>query len=142
MTKFITFDENGVLKARLIDGLHAIPEDAVTVPEDLWSQTIQETDGIWQIDDEGNIAKHPYVAVIDQPAVERAWRDAELERIKWLRERHRDQQELQTPTTLSNEQFSQLLAYLQELRDWPQSEAFPESEERPVAPSWVIDQIN
>ncbi|MCU1730608.1 MULTISPECIES: phage tail assembly chaperone [unclassified Pseudomonas] len=142
MTRFITFDDQGVLKARLIENLHTIPEDAVAVSEDLWNQTIQEVDGVWRVDDEGNIAKHPHAVIVDLPAVERAWRNSELERIKWLRERHRDQQELQTVTTLSNQQFSQLLAYLQELRDWPQSDAFPDAEQRPIAPSWIIEHIN
>ena len=30
--------------------------------------------------------------------------------------------------------------YLQDLRDWPQSDQFPVVEHRPVAPSWIADQ--
>ncbi|HDS1679143.1 TPA: hypothetical protein QEM39_000619 [Pseudomonas putida] len=71
---------------------------------------------------------------------ERAWRNSEVERVKWLRERHRDEQDLQKETTLTAEQFAQLLTYLQELRDWPQSTAFPDATQRPVAPSWIADQ--
>lgn len=71
---------------------------------------------------------------------ERAWRDAELTSVTWLRERHRDQQELGVDTTLSAEQFVELLAYMQALRAWPQSSDFPDSAHRPTAPRWIADQ--
>lgn len=71
---------------------------------------------------------------------ERDWRNAELERVKWLRERHRDEQDIGRRLTLTVEQFSELLDYLQQLRDWPQSEQFPEVKHRPVAPPWIAEQ--
>lgn len=71
---------------------------------------------------------------------ERAWRDAELASVMWLRERHRDQQEIGGSTTLSNDQFAELLVYMQALRDWPQSPEFPAIEQRPVAPAWIAEQ--
>ncbi|MBC2383542.1 hypothetical protein HF209_21590 [Pseudomonas sp. WS 5096] len=58
----------------------------------------------------------------------------------WLRERHRDQLDTPVETTLSGEQFTGLLLYMQALRDWPQSEQFPDSEHRPQAPAWIADQ--
>ncbi|PLR61499.1 hypothetical protein QCBJ_23350 [Pseudomonas sp. QC2] len=58
----------------------------------------------------------------------------------WLRERHRDQQEIGGSTTLSDDQFAELLVHMQALRDWPQSPAFPASEYRPVAPAWIAEQ--
>lgn len=70
-------------------------------------------------------------------AAERQWRDAELAARQWLRDRHRDEQDLGRPTTLSNEQFTELLVYLQALRDWPQSEVFPDSQQRPQPPGWI-----
>lgn len=78
--------------------------------------------------------------VIDPAVSERAWRDAEFERVKWLRERHRDETEVAQKNTLTEDQYSELLAYIQELRDWPQSESFPNTEHRPVAPPWIADQ--
>lgn len=72
--------------------------------------------------------------------VERAWRDTELASIVWLRDRHRDQLELGVETTLTADQFEELLTYMQTLRDWPQSEAFPDTSQRPVAPTWIADQ--
>ncbi|MBA1197575.1 hypothetical protein G7011_10665 [Pseudomonas plecoglossicida] len=71
---------------------------------------------------------------------ERQWRDSELAVRQWLRDRHRDEQDLERETTLSADQFAELLGYLQDLRDWPQSEHFPVVEHRPVAPSWIADQ--
>ncbi|MNJ81941.1 hypothetical protein D3C77_810250 [compost metagenome] len=54
--------------------------------------------------------------------------------------RHRDEQDLPLSTTLAAEQFAELLIYRQSLRDWPQSELFPDAEQRPVAPSWIAEQ--
>ncbi|OAI93523.1 phage tail assembly chaperone [Pseudomonas putida] len=70
-------------------------------------------------------------------AAERAWRDAAVVDVTWLRERHRDERELGRDTTLSADQFGELLSYLQSLRDWPQSEQFPEPDHRPTAPGWI-----
>ncbi|MEN5094541.1 phage tail protein [Pseudomonas protegens] len=71
---------------------------------------------------------------------ERRWRDAELTSVMWLRERHRDQLEIEAPTTLTGEQFKELLVYMQSLRDWPQSPDFPQVKHRPVVPSWIAEQ--
>ncbi|MGO0632201.1 hypothetical protein ACTORR_19620 [Pseudomonas sp. SAR267] len=68
---------------------------------------------------------------------ERAWRNEEVDRVKWLRERHRDEQEMQEPTTLTAEQYAEVLSYLQLLRNWPQSELFPDSSQRPAIPEGV-----
>lgn len=73
-------------------------------------------------------------------AVERQWRDGVLNAAIWLRERHRDQQEIGAGTTLTAGQFAELLVYMQALRDWPQAEAFPDIEHRPGAPSWLSEQ--
>lgn len=72
---------------------------------------------------------------------ERLWRDAEIESVKWLRERHRDQLDMGEPTTLMPEQFGELLTYIQALRDWPQSPDFPDSQYRPARPVWTVDLI-
>ncbi|AVO60666.1 hypothetical protein C6Q18_22875 [Pseudomonas chlororaphis subsp. piscium] len=71
---------------------------------------------------------------------ERFWRDAELDSVKWLRERHRDELELAIQTSLTAAQYSELLAYVQLLRDWPQSPNFPSQEYRPTEPGWIAEQ--
>lgn len=71
---------------------------------------------------------------------ERTWRNAALAAVMWLRERHRDQLELEVDSSLSGGQFTELLTYMQALRDWPQSPDFPDVSKRPDPPSWVADQ--
>lgn len=86
------------------------------------------------------VLSEPVEAPVDILAKEREWRDAQLQSAMWLRERHRDQKEIGGSTTLSDDQFAELLVYMQALRDWPQSPDFPDSEHRPVAPAWIADQ--
>jgi hypothetical protein len=89
-----------------------------------------------------------YPILIDPPpptpdvlaATERQWRDRALGSVEWLVTRHREQQEISAATTLAAGQFIQLLEYRRELRDWPQSEGFPDSVQRPTAPSWIAEQ--
>ncbi|MBT1262503.1 hypothetical protein KHP07_19215 [Pseudomonas sp. VS40] len=86
------------------------------------------------------VLSEPVEAPVDNSAKEREWRDAQLQSAIWLRERHRDQQEIGGSTTLSADQFAELLVYMQALRDWPQSPEFPDSEHRPLPPAWIADQ--
>ncbi|MFK3641392.1 tail fiber assembly protein [Pseudomonas protegens] len=68
---------------------------------------------------------------------ERSWRDRTFLTASGIRDRHRDELELGIPTTLLPEQFKELLAYMQALREWPQSSDFPLFECRPAAPVWL-----
>lgn len=87
------------------------------------------------------IAIDPPPATLDQMASkERAWRDVQLAEAATMRDRHRDQVEINAETTLSPEQFKELLVHMQVLRDWPQSPDFPATEHRPVPPAWFADQ--
>lgn len=131
-------------KSTYLKGLHtSIPDDAVEISDALYLSVIgNPASGKIRAHDEKGL---PYL--VDTPAVatesaasERAWRDTELTSLMWLRERHRDQLEIATATTLTSEQFKELLVYMQALRDWPQSPDFPQAEHRPVAPSWIADQ--
>lgn len=93
--------------------------------------------------DEWLEADDPALAWVSLPVqveTERLWRDGAIADVRWLRERHRDEQDMQQDTTLTAEQFGKLLVYLQQLRDWPQSPDFPDREDRPVAPDWIADQ--
>lgn len=71
---------------------------------------------------------------------ERKWRDGVISSTEWLVTRHRDELDMQQATTLTAEQFTALLTYRQALRDWPQSEAFPDTQQRPIAPAWIAEQ--
>lgn len=120
------------------------PSDAVEISEEEWRQLLEEASQgrIIVADDSGRPAAmdRPPETVEQQAARERAWRDAEVDSTEWLASRHRDEQDMQLPTTLTAEQFAELLVYRQALRDWPQSEPFPDTAQRPVAPPWIADQ--
>lgn len=79
---------------------------------------------------------------LEAPArLERAWRNLEIQRVSWLRDRHRDEVDQHLATTLDTDQFNGLLGYIQQLRDWPESGQFPDVESRPPAPDWLAQQI-
>lgn len=65
----------------------------------------------------------------------RAWRDTEITASQWLVDRHRDQAEAGTATTLTADQYSALLVYRQALRDWPSVADFPADSTMPAAPA-------
>jgi hypothetical protein len=71
------------------------------------------------------------------PEVERAWRNKILESTQWLVIRDNEELEMGEGTTLNTEQFRELLAYRQALRDWPSAVDFPDVEYRPVEPAWL-----
>ena len=110
--------------------LGALPEGFTDIPrpdEDyLWSQ------GQWQLDEQAQTLR--------EQTEGRVWRDAQIASVQWLRDRHRDESELERDHTLSAEHYKQLLGYLQALRDWPLSERFPGVEGRPQAPDWLAEQ--
>lgn len=141
---YIVFNEDGALHTRLPINATVpdpLPTGTVSVDGDLWLRTINEVDGTWMLSGDGKITKQPLPELKpDLSEVERQWRDGELQSIKWLRERHRDEQDLALSTTLTPEQYAQLLTYMQQLRDWPQSPAFPAHEQRPVPPGWLASQ--
>ncbi|QXH33119.1 phage tail assembly chaperone [Pseudomonas muyukensis] len=128
-----------------LDGVHkGMPADAVEISDERFDEVIANPAP-------GKVRSHDKKGLpilIDPPpptsaeraAKERLWRDAEMARQQWLRDRHRDEQDIGRRPTLTAEQFAELLGYLQALRDWPQSEQFPEIEHRPVAPPWIAEQ--
>lgn len=67
----------------------------------------------------------------------RTWRDGEITASQWLVERHRDQTDAGTATTLTADQYKALLVYRQALRDWPTVTDFPADSTKPVAPDWL-----
>jgi|GEM_PF-2886079 len=57
--KYVVFDAAGVLSARLIRGVHQIPEAAVEVDDSQWMRITQELDGTWMLAEDGSIYKSP-----------------------------------------------------------------------------------
>lgn len=141
--KYAKFDADGLLLARRDSAVHGPMPDSgfVELSEEMFLRTIQETDGEWRLNADGALEKCEFTMTVDQVvAAERVWRDEQVDSTEWLVTRHRDEQDMQLATTLNAEQFAELLVYRQALRDWPQSEAFPDSAQRPVAPPWIAEQ--
>lgn len=123
---------------------HAIPDDAVEVPEEDCIAAMQRAPGATLALEHGRVVILP--APAEEPAehsaaLERFWRSQQLMRTDNLVARHRDELERAGKTTLSAERYSALQSYRQALRQWPQSGVFPLSEHRPPAPSWLADAI-
>ncbi|WP_214508933.1 phage tail assembly chaperone [Pseudomonas brassicacearum] len=108
-------------------------------PDLTWEPCGTDVKQGWRYD--GETFSEPSRDEDDQASAERAWRDAKLTASEWLVTRHRDEQDLGKETTLSASQFSELLIYRQALRDWPQTETFPEVEFRPISPAWIDEQV-
>lgn len=128
-----------------IIGVHSVmPPDAVEINGERYDAVIANPElGKIRVHDETGLPYliDPPVLLPDPAVAEREWRDAKLSSVIWLRERHRDQLEVNAVPTLTTEQFAELLAYMQTLRDWPQSPGFPDSEKRPSEPSWLSSQV-
>lgn len=73
--------------------------------------------------------------------MERTWRDKVLDRTQWLVLRDAEELEMGEGTTLRTDEFKQLLAYRQALRDWPNNPDFPDTRSRPIEPDWLEDLL-
>jgi hypothetical protein len=125
-----------------LEGLHkTMPSDAKEISEDRYLEVLANPAP-------GKVRGHDadgLPILIDPPPedlamLERGWRDGEIQRVQWIRDRHRDERELERPTTITPEQYAGLLDYMQALRDWPQSANFPDSWLRPLSPGWIAEQ--
>lgn len=125
-----------------LEGLHeSMPADAVQIDLDrILSVMGNPAPGKVRGHDESGLPILIDPSTDELAEAERGWRDAEIERVLWLRERHRDEVDRARETTLSADQFGELLDYIQLLRDWPASAEFPDKAHRPVVPDWVAGQ--
>lgn len=118
---------------------HELPADAVEVsPEDHAALLGASAEGkMIRADGKG----HPVAVEPPPPTTEalaaqaRRRRDAEVSTWRWMIERHRDEIELDQPTTLSPAQFTALLLHVQALRDVPLLPGFPADFVWPALPS-------
>ncbi|ROM60412.1 phage tail assembly chaperone [Pseudomonas rhodesiae] len=142
MAMFYSPSERGFFDTAL-NSKKQIPSDAIAVTEPQRTELLAGISRglLAQVSKSGSLELvEPPIDPADVALAERAWRDAVLTSAAWLRERHRDQLEIGAPTTLTAEQFEELLVYMQALRDWPQSPEFPDSTHRPIAPTWLDEQ--
>lgn len=120
-----------------LDHVHgAMPNDVVPLTEARYLEVIAnpKPGKVRSLDADGLpiLIDPPAQTLAVRSTLERVWRDEEIERVKWLRERHRDQLDIGQEPTLTPEQFSELLSYIRNLRDWPQSPEFPSADSRPT----------
>lgn len=125
-----------------LQGFHTqIPEDAKPIDDERYQAILANPVP-------GKIRDHDadgLPILVDPPledlaAAERSLRNCEIQRVQWIRDRYRDEQELSRPTSITPLQFAQLLDYMQALRDWPQQPDFPSQQYRPVPPDWISEQ--
>lgn len=79
--------------------------------------------------DEGALAQE------DPAARAKARAAGQIDQVRWMVDRHRDQVDLGGPTTFSAARYVQLLEYIQALREVSDQPGFPESIEWPVLPT-------
>ncbi|MDH1573769.1 MULTISPECIES: hypothetical protein [Pseudomonas] len=128
------------------DSASSIPVDAVEITEAYRNQLLEgERAGrviVWG-DSEPFLEDPPPPTGEELAVVERRWRDMQLLATDGIVARHRDERDIGGPTTLNTAQFSELLEYRQDLRNWPQADAFPLCMRgRPPAPEWIAQLTN
>ncbi|KHK61470.1 phage tail assembly chaperone [Pseudomonas frederiksbergensis] len=124
----------------------SMPSDVVQISSTLHAELLLAESGgkIIEWNDDGYpIAVDPPPASREELAVvERIWRDQQLSETDGVVARHRDEQESGMETSLGSTKYSELQAYRQALRNWPEVSEFPLIEHRPAAPSWLEEQIH
>ncbi|WP_051183053.1 tail fiber assembly protein [Desulfocurvibacter africanus] len=128
-----------------VAGLHAIPSDAVEITTeehrallDAQSQgcSIQPGPGGRPV-----AVKPPAPSIEHLSAAIRAERDRRLAAVLWMRDRHRDEQELGLPATLDIGRYSALMTYIQALRDLPEQAGFPWAGPEDAACPWPSEPV-
>lgn len=115
---------------------HDLPDDIVAVTAADHARILEElsTGRILAADADGA----PVTVEPPPPSAEalatlaRRRRDAEIAQVRWLIERHRDEQALQIATTLTPEDYRLVQEHVQALRDVPEQDSFPNMIDWPV----------
>ena len=124
----------------------------VSMPEDVVEITAEAHAALMGGQGQGKVigwGEDGYPLLIDPPVpsseyfaeVERSWRDVRLAATDGVVARHRDELEAGVETTLSLDQYAELQVYRRALRNWPEAGEFPLVDHRPIAPPWLIEQI-
>lgn len=121
-----------------------LPDDVVEVTPERHAELLEATTTgqIIQAGEDGR------PMAIDAPApppetlavLARRRRDAEIIAVRWLVDRHRDEDALFAPTTLSAEGYRAVLLHIQALRDVPAQTGFPADIAWPVLPPEIETQ--
>lgn len=118
-----------------------LPADATEISRDLHRSLLDGVSGQTRMID--FTLSPPVLIDLPEPTQERlasleeGWRDSRLRHTDDLVTRHRDEREMGGLTTLTSSEFMTLMNYRKALRDWPQSDLFPDSRYRPAEPLWI-----
>ncbi|MBP5948745.1 phage tail assembly chaperone [Pseudomonas sp. P42] len=115
-----------------------IPADAFQLSEGEYCALVSNAPGgtVLSLNTDGR-PQRVLLAAQTEDGLERAWRNKALESTQWLVLRDVEEMEVGEGTTLRTEEFKELLAYRQALRDWPSDPEFPDTRSRPVEPDWL-----
>lgn len=115
---------------------HDLPDDIIPLSADDHARLLEElsTGRILAADEAGlPVTLAPPPPSVEALATEaRRRRDAEIAQVRWLIERHRDEQALQIATTLTPEDYRLVQEHVQALRDVPEQDGFPHAIDWPV----------
>ncbi|UZE19184.1 tail fiber assembly protein [Pseudomonas sp. B21-054] len=122
----------------------SMPDDVVEISAERHAELLagQSEGKVIAWDDDGlPVLVDPQPSSDEELAVvERAWRDQCLSETDGVVARHRDELEENVGTTLSPAQYLDLQQYRRALRNWPEAQAFPRLDHRPIAPAWLPEQ--
>lgn len=121
-----------------------LPADAAEVTPERHAELLEATTTgqIVQAGEDGQ----PVAVDAPAPPVEtlallaRLRRDGEIVALRWMVDRHRDEEALDAPTTLSAEGYRAVLLHIQALRDVPEQSGFPADIAWPVLPPEIETQ--
>ena len=125
---------------RVDSALPELPEGAVEITQAQYAELFagQASGKVISASASGQpVLTDPVVSPATLASHERAWRNRVLQNTQWLVFRDAEELEVGEGTTLRSEEFKQLLAYRQALRDWPNDPDFPNLLSRPVEPDWL-----
>lgn len=80
----------------------------------------------------------PEMRTEERARAARARRDELIASTMWIAERHRGQVQLELETSITAEQYTDLLTHHQVLRDWPIQQGWPDID-MPPAPDWLAE---
>lgn len=71
MQKYARFTAEGIFMYTLIEGIHEIYATDVAITDETQYEIINNTDGVWMLEVDGNITKHPFPPPTSEQIVER-----------------------------------------------------------------------
>lgn len=118
----------------------AIPDGAVEITEKEYEalKAGQSAGQIITANDKGEpiLENHPPLSKEQVESSARAARDEAIASSMWIAERHRSEVSIGAESTITEQQYIQLLTYHQSLRDWPAQPGWPEID-MPTEPDWL-----